>query len=278
MPRRNALKTERRIHTKKNQIPRVVFYDDALKDDFAGIRKETITVDEHFPYLHRSWLWNMAAFVVYRLVMTPFAFLYSKLRFGLRIRGREKLKETRGRGVFLFGNHTLMAGDAFIPNLVTFPRRTYVVVHADNLSTKGTRNWVQMSGGIPLPTALSGMRTFLSAVEARLAAGDCVQIYPEAHVWPYCSFIRPFESAAFRYPVRFDAPVYATTVTFQKRRFFKTPRVTVWVDGPFYPDAELPPRAREKALRDCVYEVMCKRSSAYSTYTPIQYVKREEKE
>ncbi|MBQ7346891.1 MAG: hypothetical protein IJW55_02960 [Clostridia bacterium] len=273
--RRTFERKRARITRQKEKAPKTVYYSDELNDEFSGISKKTLTVDEHFPYLHQNPFWNLAAFFVYRVIMTPFAFLYGKLKFGLRIEGRRKLKEIRGQGIFLFGNHTLMAGDAFIPNLVTFPRRTYVVVHADNLSTKGTKNWVQMSGGLPLPTAFSGMRKFLEAMETRILQGHCIVIYPEAHIWPYYRGIRPFGSASFRYPVRFDAPVYATTTTFQKKRFGKTPRVTVYVDGPFYPDRSIAPREREKQLRDAVYETMCRRAEN-STYSPVDYVRREE--
>lgn len=251
---------------------RIQYFRDELNDDFAGIERETIRVGADFPYLHQSRLWNAAAFVVYRLVMTPFAYLYSKIKFRLRIVGREKLKSVQDEGIFLFGNHTLMAGDAFIPNLVTFPRRTYVVVNADNLSVKGARNWTQMSGAIPLPTELSGMRAFLNALETRTGEGHCVMIYPEAHVWPYYTGIRPFGNAAFRYPVRLNRPVFCTTVTYQKKRFGNTPRVTVYVDGPFFPDSTLHPREREARLRDAVYETMCERAKS-STYAPIEYVR-----
>ena len=209
--------------------------------------------------------------------MTPFAYLYSKFKFHLQIVGRDKLKEMRGQGVFLYGNHTLMAGDAFIPNLVTFPCRTYVVVNADNLSVKGAKNWIQMSGAIPLPTELGGMRAFLNALETRISQGNCVQIYPEAHVWPYYKGIRPFGAAAFRYPARLSCPVYCTTTTFQKKRFGKVPRVTVFVDGPFYPDISLPLRERELQLRDSVYSAMCERFQN-STYSPIEYVRIEDGE
>ncbi len=253
----------------------VIEYSNEQEDDFAGISRERIRVGADFPYLHRSRLWNVAAFVVYRIIMTPFAFLYCKLRFGLRIVNRKALREVGGQGCFLYSNHTLMAGDAFIPNLVSFPRRTYVVVNADNLSARGTKNWVQMSGALPIPTELSGMRAFLEAVETRIEQGHCVQIYPEAHIWPYYTGIRNFSASSFRYPVRLNAPVFCTTTTFQRRRIGKTPRVTVYVDGPFYPNSELHPRQREKDLRDRVYATMCERAQK-SSYEAVKYVKKEE--
>lgn len=264
------------MSTENKPTAKVFYYRNESHDDFAGIRRDTVKIGADFPYLHKNPLWNIAAFIVYRVIMTPFAFLYCKFKFGLRIVGRRALKQSKKQGTFLYSNHTLMAGDAFIPNMVSFPRRTYVVVNADNLSAKGTRNWVQMSGALPIPTEIGGMRTFLGAMEKRVLQGHCIQIYPEAHIWPYYTGIRPFGASSFRYPVRFDSPVYCTTTTFQKKKHGKTPRVTVYVDGPFLPDRNLHPREQEKQLRDAVYETMCRRAQN-STYSPIEYRRCEEK-
>lgn len=66
---------------------KTIYYHDPLHDDFAPderhIRPKPIGAD--FPYEHPSPVWQALAFVVYRLIMTPFLFLYCKLVFGLRI-------------------------------------------------------------------------------------------------------------------------------------------------------------------------------------------------
>lgn len=254
---------------------RVVYYRDELHDEHSGIERQTIRVGAEFPYLHKSRLWNVAACIVYRGIMTPIAFLWCKLKFGLRIIGRKKLRQMQGRGCFLYGNHTLMAGDAFIPNLITFPKRNYIVVNADNLSVKGAKNWTQMSGALPIPTEFGGMRAFLSAMETRLKSGYAVTVYPEAHIWPYYTKIRPFGKESFRYPVRFGVPAYAFTVTYSKKRIGKAPRVTAYVDGPFYPRRDLSLRDAESVLRDEIYAAMCKRAKN-STYEAIEYRRAEE--
>ncbi len=258
-----------------SRAPRTVFFHDERHDDFAGVSKETPTIDATFPYLPKNPLWNLAAFVVYRLIMTPFAFLYCKLRFGLRVVNRKALRKSGRQGAFVYGNHTLLAGDAFIPTLTSFPRRTYVVVHADNLATPGTRNFIRMCGAIPVPTKLSGMRAFSNALEKRNLQGHTVQIYPEAHIWPYYTGIRPFESSSFHYPVTFGAAAYAATTTYQKRRFRRTPRVTVYLDGPFHPDPTLPLREQERDLRDRIHAIMTARAAEHSTYSPVRYVRAE---
>ena len=49
-----------------------------------------------------------------------------------------------------------------------------------------------------------------------------------------------------------------------------------YLDGPFYPDHSLPPRARAQTLRDEIYKTMVRRSQE-SDYEYIRYVKKEEK-
>ncbi len=260
----------------KLKLPCEMEYQDELNDDFAGITRKRIRVGADFPFIRKSRLWNLTAAVVYRGIMTPFAYLYCKLVLRMRIVGKEKLKAVGQGGCFIYGNHTLMAGDAFLPSMVSFPKRTYVVVNADNLSVRFTQNWIQMSGALPVPTEPRGMRAFLSAMETRVQEGHCIMIYPEAHIWPYYTGIRPFGRDSFRYPVRFGCPVFCTTVTYSKKRFGKKPRVTVYVDGPFEADKSLPPRMCEQALRDEIYAAMCRRAAENNTYAPITYKPKKE--
>ncbi|MBQ8174000.1 MAG: 1-acyl-sn-glycerol-3-phosphate acyltransferase [Clostridia bacterium] len=256
---------------------RIVYYDDERTDEFSGISRKTVTVDEKFPYLRRSLLFRFAAFFAYRVIMKPFAFLYCKLRFGLRAKGADALRSFRKKGYYLYANHTLMAGDAFIPNLLDFPQKTYIVVHPDNISLPVAGTFVTMCGAIPTPTTLHAHKPFREALSTRISEGACVVIYPEAHIWPYCTRIREFSDVSFAYPVRDGAPVFSATVTYGKGRIGKMPRVTVYVDGPFYPDTSLPPKQARARLRDEVHAAMSARAAEHSTYERIRYVQREEK-
>ena len=217
---------------------KTVYYHDPLHDDFAPtngrIHPKQIGAD--FPYEHKGPLWNALAFVVYRMVMTPFLFLYCKLVFGLRIENRKALRALPG-GYFLYGNHTNTLADAFIPTLLAFPRRANIITSADTVSIPGVRNIVQMLGAIPLANTIEGTRQFLAAMHRRLERGQAVMIYPEAHIWPYYNGIRPFPDTSFAYPVREQLPVVAAAVVYRKRKLLRAlpPRITVVVSDPFYP-------------------------------------------
>ena len=97
---------------------KTVYYHDPLHDDFAPtngrIHPKQIGAD--FPYEHKGPLWNALAFVVYRMVMTPFLFLYCKLVFGLRIENRKALRALPDR-----------------PTVFIVSQRTSSIRHADQI-------------------------------------------------------------------------------------------------------------------------------------------------
>jgi hypothetical protein len=129
---------------------------------------------------------------------------------------------------------------------------------------------------MPIPSDIHQMAKFSEAIEHAISRKHWVAIYPEAHIWPYYNKIRPFGSVSFRYPVTSNAPVFAYTMTFQKRKHSNKPKITVFVDGPFFPDTTLPKKAAANKLRDEVYAAMTKRAEEYSTYEyKYKYVYRE---
>ena len=254
-------------------MKKIYYYSDELKDDFAGthIRRKPLPADyEYFP---KNPVRRFFGFLLYRVIALPIVFLYEKIVCGEKIVNRKVLKKYGKDGYFLYANHTSAVGDAFTPTLVSFPKKAYIVVNPDAASIPVVRTLVEMLGGVPLPTDLKGMRNFHSAVLKHAEQKHCVMIYPEAHIWPYYTKIRPFKDASFRYPAEAGKPVFTYTTTFQKRKFFSRPKVTVYVDGPFYPDPALSVRENRKRLRDLAYEAMVKRSEKstceYATYIRV---------
>ena len=140
----------------------------------------------------------------------------------------------------------------------------------------GLRHLVEMLGAIPIPCDVGGMKNFIRSVEDKIARNYSVTIYPEAHIWPYYTGIRPFKAVSFRYPVSLNCPVYALTNTYHKRRGNSGKvNIVTYIDGPFYPDERLKPKERQQELRDRVYRCMLERS-AESDYEVIEYRKASE--
>ena len=151
------------------------YYTNERTEDFSGIVRTPIRIDGSYRYLRKNPIWKLAEFLVYRVIMTPVAFLWCRIKYHARIIGREKLKACGKFGYFLYGNHTLMDGDAFLPSLCAFPKKTKVVVNADNLSVPITKAWIELSGAVPVPNELSGTRPFLNALEKHTLLGQRVR-------------------------------------------------------------------------------------------------------
>ena len=257
---------------------KTIWYADPLSDDFAGTDINTRTIPADFPFVDDRPLYKLAAAVVYEGFVRPLITVYIRLRYRQRFVGLEKLRAQKG-GAFVFANHTMRTGDAFIPNIMDYRRKNYIITGPDAVSIKGVSTLVRMLGAIPLASTSKGAAVFFSALERRCAEGSTVTVYPEAHIWPYYTGIRPFKATSFRYPARLGAPVFALTNVFHKKRFSltRTPRVESFIDGPFFPDPELPERQAAQALREQVYETMLDRARL-SDYEYIRYRPIEEKE
>lgn len=254
---------------------KVIYYRDALHDDFANNNIEAKPLREDFKYIHTNFLWRMVCFVLYRLIAQPLVFLFVKLVYGQRFANKAVLKQAKGSGAYVYANHTNGMLDAFVPNLLRYSGRGYIVVGPGATSIPGLTGIVQMLGAIPLGSTFAQCKQMRRCVQTRVKEKNLVTIYPEAHIWPYYTGIRPFPATSFGYPAYDGAPVFAMTNCYQKRRFGGFPKVVTYLDGPFYPDASLPMEARKKKLRDQCYEAMQARAKEYSTYAYVTYVKEK---
>lgn len=173
--------------------------------------------------------------------------------------------------LFVYANHTNPIADALIPTFVCLPRGVFVIVHANNVSIPVLGQSTKYLGALPLPDNGAAARNFSAALADRVRGGAAICIYPEAHIWPYCTWVRDFPDVSFRYPVQYDAGVVCFTNTYQRRGRNGVKLIT-YVDGPFFPDKSLPPKERRHLLRDEVYRAMTARAKM-SNVDIVKYVR-----
>ena len=255
----------------------VIYYENELEDEFSTAKITPKRIDGSWKYCHDSLFKKITHLFWYRIVATPLAFIYTKLKFRHRIVGKEKLKPSRKVGFFFYGNHTNAMGDPLFPNIAILPKTAYVVVHPANVSMAFLGHITPSLGALPLPDDLAAYKNFTKAIDRRIAEGHVVCIYPEAHIWPYYTKIRPFRDDSFHYPVKLDAPVFCFTNTYQKRKRGRKPKVVTYIDGPFFADETLPMRERRTELRNRVYDTMVERAKN-SNLVLIEYRKKSESE
>ena len=242
----------------------------SFDQDFVEAPDQQYTLPADYSWLRTSRRDRCLSGLIYGAALV-FASVYLPLGLHVRIKNRRVLKQAAKTGFFLYGNHTQPIGDVVLPAAAVLPRRIYTVVSPANLSLPVLGKILPYLGALPLPSALSGAKKLQEAMAHHLQGGHPIVIYPEAHVWPYFSGVRPYSEAAFKYPVKFHAPVYCMTTTYQKRRFSKKPRLTLYLDGPFFPDDALPPKAQAAALRDAVYHCMKQRCDDHNDVEYIVY-------
>ncbi|MCD7887886.1 MAG: 1-acyl-sn-glycerol-3-phosphate acyltransferase [Clostridiales bacterium] len=247
---------------------RICYYK-TFQDDFVESADQDYALRSDYTWI-RDGRWAKLLSAALYGAGYLFAALYGKLCLHLKIVRAVDWKAYRDSGAVVYGNHTQPIGDAFVPALVCAPKRCYVVVSPANLGIPVLGRLLPRMGALPIPGNLAQMPRFLRAVGQRLREKNCVVVYPEGHVWPYCTQIRPFPETSFDYAVNSHVPAFCMTTTYQARRFSGKPRLTVYLDGPFYPDQKLPRREQKKQLRDQVLACMEQRSQR-STYQYIEY-------
>ena len=249
------------IREKELKEKQIIYYQDELNDEFSRAKIIPKKIDENYRYLHRNLLWNFCSFVAQNILSMPIKVGYSKIKFHIKYVGKEKLKSYKKQGYFIYGNHTQAFADTFIPSIGMYPKRNYFIVNPENISMKGSGHIIEMLGAIPVPGNKQAMKNFLEAVETRIVKGYSITIYPEAHIWPYYTKIRPFKSVSFEYPVRLKTPVFCFTNTYQKYGKKKNKiQIVSYIDGPFFADETLNTKEAKQKLRDEVYHCMVERS------------------
>ena len=257
-------------------MKRQTIYYSSFKDNFTKTKLKTKVIDKNYKYIHKNIFYRGISVFLYRFIAMPISYVFVKIKHNVKFKNKKILKDLKS-GAFLYANHSMAHADPFIPTFAIFPKRNFLIVHPDNVSQFLVGNIMPMLGAMPLPSDLTAYKNFLKAIEFRVCEqNNIITIYPEASIWPYYNSVRFFDSTSFTYPIKLDKPVYCMTNTFQKKKFSSKPKVTTFIDGPFYPNKELSLKEQKDDLRDRVYSCMKDRCDKYSTYEYIKYVKKGE--
>ena len=260
-----------------NHTSKVVrYYSDPINDDFAFTGITPKRIPSNYKYLHYNPIYKLSEFIFYFIIAKPLVWVANKTVLHQRFRNHLTVKHRKLPGAFVYANHTQLAADAYTPNII-FYKKNSVIVGPEACSIPGIRGMVSMLGGLPLPSTLEGTIKFTKAIQKLSQKGQHITIYPEAHIWPYYTDIRPFVSGSFRYPVNANKPVIVLTNTYvpvgkKGKRF----RLITHIDGPIYPDLSVDKKEAIEKLRNEVYETMCKRAHEVKQFEHYRYIDKRE--
>ena len=224
----------------------VYYYSDELNDDFAGTNIKRKPLPPDYVFLNKGLKRRFLRLIFYHCLIRPFTFIYNKIVKRIKYVNKKCFKGYKKRGAFMYGNHTAMMVDAFNPSYLAFPRPADVIINADATSITGIAWLLKAIGGLPIPEGFHAMARFNAAVKEAYEKKHWIAIYPEAHIWPYYTKIRPFASVSFNYPVKLGAPVFSYTMVYKKRKRSAFPKRVVYI-GPFCPTRSFPPKRPKKS-------------------------------
>ncbi len=250
---------------------KIIYYKDELNDEFSRAKIVPRVIDEKYKYIHHK-LWDFASLCVQNILSMPIKILYSKVKFRIKYVGKENLKPYKKQGYFIYVNHTQAFADTFIPSVPLYPKRNFFIVNPENVSIKFMGTIVQLLGALPIPSNKQGMKNFLDAIKKHIEKKHSITIYPEAHIWPYYTKIRPFKAVSFKYPIELDTPTFCMTNTYQNYgKNNDKMKIVTYIDGPFFPNKTLQKNEQKQDLRDQVYNQMIERSKNSN----IEHIKYE---
>lgn len=258
---------------KKEKSKKKFYYSDEINDDFAEMNIKTKSVDKNFKFIHKNPLWQLCSFILYYIIAFPIIWFFMRIIMRVKIVNKKALKKVKN--AFIYGNHTGIL-DAYIPSLLTFPRKNKIIVGPNTVSIKGLKNITQMLGALPISNDTAGTKKFLEAIKYYGKKHDII-IFPEAHIWPYYTNVRNFKDSSFIYPIMLNKPIIVFFTAYTKPKgfcsFIRKANMTVYVSDPIYPDEGLSKQEAKKNLRDKAYNFMLDKTQ-YSNYEVIEYIRK----
>ena len=259
---------------------RVCYYHDELRDDFNELGLSRPAVPEGYKYKRTNPINNFFSAILYHGIAKPIIGLYCVCH-GIRIKGRENLKLLNGGGAFIYSNHVAISDVfKFQAQVFFFGRRVNILGYSDSLSMPIVRHLTRALGYLPLPLKgdIKNMVALGEAMEYYYQKRQYVLIYPEAHIWPYYTHVRPFRDGSFSYPAKCNAPVLPVVTTWRKSKLSKKPKQTVYILEPIFPKEELSMNENKAYLHSECLKAMQTKAEEIPQYEYIQYIKVDESE
>ena len=244
--------------------PAAEFSGDNPFTKMAPIRGELkdIKFDGTYTYLDKSLKFKIVHFFIYFFTWI-LAFPLNKIRYGIRIEGREKIRQNRklfANGVMTVCNHVHRWDMICVLQAMRY-RKAWIPMYAQPF--RGKDGFLMKSiGGIAIPEERSGLREFDKALDELRAAKQWIHIFPESCSWKFYAPLRPFKIGAFNMAYRYALPVIPMIISFRPRTgwrmlFLKDePLLTIHVGDPILPDLNASRKEEVARMRDAAHKTM----------------------
>lgn len=233
-----------------------------------------INFDETYPFLDKSLKFKFFHTLIY-LIAWLVAFPLNRIRFGLRIEGREKILRNRKLfkgGVMTVCNHVHRWDMVCVLQAMRY-RMAWIPMYAEPFNGKDGFK-MKYVGGLPIPDNFGGLRKFNRALDTLHERGKWIHVFPESCSWKFYAPLRPFRTGTFNLACKYALPVIPMIITFRPRtgwrRFFGKgePLLTIHVGDPIIPNPEAPRKEEAKRIRDLSHATMLEMAGIISNPWP----------
>lgn len=268
------------MNFKEVKKTKIAYYSDELRDDFNEVGLSRPPVPKNYKYKRTNPINNFFSAILYHGIAKPIIGLFCVCH-GIRVKNRRNLKLLKGKGAFIYSNHVSISDVfKFQAEVFFFGRRVNILGYSDSLSMPIVRNLTRALGYLPLPLKgdLKNQIALADSMEYYINKRQYVLIYPEAHIWPYYTKVRSFRDGSFNYPAKCNAPVVPVVTTWRKPLIGKTPRQTLYILKPIFPQEDKTITENKTYLHEETLKAMQEFADSVPQYEYIKYIKKEETE
>ena len=247
---------------------------------YLEVKKDDGTVfDKDYPYIDRSKSMKFKMLLM-RVALRLLVFPIMRIRLGLKIVGRDKLKKNKEllRGGAISCSNHVHLWDYLAVMRAICPRRPYILAWAKNMRGEN-KDLIRLNGGIPVPEGdARATLSFIGAINNALSGGEWLHIYAEGSMWEYYAPIRPFKSGVGYFSATTKKPVVPMAFSYRepglirKKIFGQTALFTLTIGDPIIPNASLSRRDCENDVIRRAHEAVCRLSGTEpeeNIYPPI---------
>lgn len=223
---------------------------------------QDLKFDGTYTYLDKSLKFRIWHFLIY-LATWIAAFPVNRIRFGLKIEGRENIRRNRklfANGVMTVCNHVHRWDMICVLQAMRY-RKAWIPMWAQPFNGKDGF-LMKHIGGIAIPDNYSGLRKFDQTLDELHANKQWLHIFPESCSWPFYAPLRPFKTGAFNMACKYSLPILPMVISFRprtgwRRCFSKSePLLTIRVGEPIVPNPNTPRKEEIVRIRDLAHKTM----------------------
>ena len=223
------------------------------------------------PLITKSKLFSLACHMTFYAVW-PIAWILNFTLYRMSAKGRWKIKELwkKKQNAILVSNHCTIL-DPILMCLTVMPLSIYHTMLEATVCVPFLGTFVQLLGGMPVPSGKNGKSRFLDGIKLALEKRPFIHIYPEGELYIQNQQVNKFHQGAFLASMELNIPIVpiATVLTEPKTILgWKSvrPRATEYVLDPIYPNKFTNPHEFAEYTRQAIQTEINRRggTNAYS--------------